>query len=140
MVDDILQKVDRATMAVSLEGREPLLDHHIIEWAAQLPSSFKLNNGVSKCILRDITHKYIPYEIMHRPKMGFNIPYADWFKTDLKQELIFTLSDNKIGTNGLLNGAQVKTMLDKFFKNEKVDFQRIWQVYNFQLWMMKWMG
>ncbi|MEO8148387.1 MAG: asparagine synthase (glutamine-hydrolyzing) [Bacteroidia bacterium] len=139
MADDILQKVDRASMAVSLEGREPLIDHRIIEWAAQLPSDFKLKNGTSKLILRDITHKYLPREIMERPKMGFNIPYESWFKNDLKKELIETLDEKNIQSGGFLNPKEVSVMLDSFFANAKVDFQRIWQIYNFQLWFNRWM-
>lgn len=139
MVDDILQKVDRATMAVSLEGREPLLDHRIIEWAAQLPTDFKLYNGTSKRILRDITHKYLPKEIMERPKMGFNIPYESWFKNDLRKDLIDTLQESSLNQYGLINSQKVIQMLDAFFNNGSFDFQRIWQIYNFQLWAKKWL-
>ena len=84
MVDDILQKVDRATMSVSLEGREPFLDQHIIEWAAQLPSDYKYHKGEKKYILRQIVHKYIPKEMMDRPKMGFAIPVENWLANELK--------------------------------------------------------
>src|SRR5690606_6969573 len=84
LLDDILQKVDRATMSVSLEGREPFLDHRIIEWAAQLPMEYKYNNGNKKFILKEIVHKYIPKEIMDRPKMGFGIPVEKWLQKELK--------------------------------------------------------
>lgn len=78
LLDDILPKVDRATMSVSLEGREPLLDHRLIEFAAQLPENYKINNGVKKYILREITHNYVPKEMMERKKMGFAVPVKKW--------------------------------------------------------------
>lgn len=137
--DDILQKVDRATMAVSLEGREPLLDHHIIEWAAQLPSEFKLTNGVSKFLLRKITHKYIPKEIMEREKMGFNIPYEKWFKAELKELLIQTLDSNSLNKYQILNTAIIEKITKTYFLDTKIDFQRLWSILVFQLWFNKWM-
>ena len=87
LVDDILQKVDRATMTASLEGREPYLDHRIIEWAARLPDQYKYNNGVKKYILREIVYDYIPKTMMDRPKMGFAIPIGKWLKTELRNWL-----------------------------------------------------
>lgn len=137
--DDILQKVDRATMAVSLEGREPLLDHHIIEWAAQLPASFKLNKNVSKYLLRKLTHKYIPKEIMDREKMGFNIPYEKWFKSELKELLIQTLTDKKLKDQQILNAEEIDKIIKSYFVNNNIDFQRLWAILVFQLWFNKWM-
>ena len=87
MLDDILQKVDRATMTNSLEGREPMLDHRILEFAAQLPDKYKYQNGVKKRILREITHDYIPEKLLDRPKMGFAIPIAKWLKNELRDYL-----------------------------------------------------
>jgi asparagine synthase (glutamine-hydrolysing) len=137
--DDILQKVDRASMAVSLEAREPLLDHHIIEWTAQLPGDFKLNNGKSKLLLREITHKYLPKTLMEREKMGFNIPYEHWFKTDLKHLLLDTLDTHNINQHEILNHNAVKNILQKFISGNPTDFQRIWSIFVFQLWLKKWM-
>mgnify|MGYP003340789712 CR=1 FL=1 len=77
MLDDILQKVDRATMTASLEGREPFLDQDIIEFAARIPSAYKMHNGTKKYILREIVHRYVPKEMMERPKMGFGIPIGN---------------------------------------------------------------
>ena len=81
--NDILTKVDCATMSVSIEGREPFLDHRIIEFVAQLPSKYKYGH-TQKMILKDIVHKYIPKELMDRPKSGFTSPINSWLKTDLK--------------------------------------------------------
>ena len=82
MQNAILVKVDRATMSVSLEGREPFLDHRIIEFAAQLPSNFKFGH-TQKMILKDIVHNYVPKQLMDRPKTGFSIPVHAWLKEDL---------------------------------------------------------
>ena len=76
--DDILVKVDRATMSTSLEGREPLLDHRIFEFAARLPLSYKVGDGTSKRILKDIVHEYVPKSLLDRPKRGFSIPLNKW--------------------------------------------------------------
>ena len=84
LVDDIMQKVDRAAMSVGLEGREPFLDHRIIEFAARLPDEYKYKDGVKKRILRDIVHQYVPKEMLDRPKMGFAIPIAEWMTTELR--------------------------------------------------------
>ena len=139
MVDDILQKVDRATMAVSLEGREPLLDHRLIEWAAQLPSDFKLHNGISKKILRDITHKFIPKEIMERPKMGFRIPIELWLKNEQKEMLLHYLSKKKIEEFDIFNYKAVDKLLQTYLKKGIEDFHHIWKILMLQMWMEKWM-
>jgi asparagine synthase (glutamine-hydrolysing) len=96
LLDDILQKVDRAAMSVSLEGREPFLDHTVIEWAAQLPDNYKYNNGNKKYILKEIVHQYIPKELMDRPKMGFAIPIENWLTIDLKDKVFYYLDSKKI--------------------------------------------
>ncbi|KXK47221.1 MAG: asparagine synthase [Bacteroidetes bacterium OLB10] len=137
--DDIMQKVDRATMAVSLEGREPLLDHKLTEWAAQLPASFKLKGKTGKYILRHITHKHIPASIMERDKMGFNIPYERWFQNELKDYMLDELSIPKIKSQAVLNDKKISEMITYFYKGKNTDFQRLWAVLNFQLWFDRWM-
>lgn len=84
LLDDILTKVDRATMSISLEGREPLLDHRIIEFVAKLSTEYKIKNGNKKYILKSIVHDMIPREVMERLKMGFSIPLNEWFGDELK--------------------------------------------------------
>lgn len=138
MVDDILQKVDRATMSVSLEGREPFLDQDIVEWAAQLPSHYKYHNGIKKYILRDIVHQYIPKEMMDRPKMGFGIPIADWLAKDLKPTVEFYLGKELLNKHGLFNYSKVQEIKNGFY-NGREDFHlHIWYLLMFQMWYEKW--
>ena len=84
MNDDVLTKVDRATMSVSLEGREPLLDHRLIEYLARVPENIKYKNKQGKYLLRQILYKYLPQEMVVKPKSGFQIPLEEWLKGDLR--------------------------------------------------------
>jgi asparagine synthase (glutamine-hydrolysing) len=140
MVDDILQKVDRATMSVSLEGREPFLDQNIIEWAAQIPSDHKYYKGQKKYILKQIVHKYIPAEIMERPKMGFAIPLAAWLSNELKDLVEENLSDASLAEHGLFNVAEVRTIVADFFNGRKEKHLKVWNLLMFQMWYKKWMA
>jgi asparagine synthase (glutamine-hydrolysing) len=140
MVDDILQKVDRATMSVSLEGREPFLDQDIIEWAAQLPSEFKYYKGQKKYILKEIVHRYIPKEIMERPKMGFGIPVEEWLGHELKGFVGEYLSEENLRLHGLFNQAEVAKLLSDFFGGRKEKHLKIWYLLMFQMWYKYWFG
>ena len=139
MVDDILQKVDRATMSVSLEGREPFLDQSIIEWAAQLPSDYKYHNGQKKYILKQIVHKYIPREIMERPKMGFGIPIEGWLNNELKHLVQEYLSEENLKVHGLFNLESVRKTVTDFFNGRKEKHLKVWYLLMFQMWYKRWM-
>tara|TARA_Y100001933_G_C18954419_1_gene545312 strand:+ start:19 stop:1152 length:1134 start_codon:yes stop_codon:yes gene_type:complete len=139
LVDDILQKVDRATMTVSLEGREPLLDHRIIEFAAQLPDSYKYHNGIKKHMLREITHQYIPKSMMDRPKMGFAIPIAEWMKTDLKELVNDYINEKSIKEQQIFNWNSVENLKNAFFNGKKEYDYKLWYLLMFQMWYEKWM-
>ena len=141
MADDILVKVDRATMAASLEGREPLLDHRIIEYVAQLPMAYLYDEKTSskKHILRDICHDYIPKEIMDRKKVGFTPPIILWLREELKDFTISTLSTEELSRHNYINIKQLHKALDKFFKGEDAYYDMIWNAIVFQLWYKKWM-
>lgn len=140
MVDDILQKVDRATMSVSLEGREPFLDQHVIEWAAQLPTAYKYNNGQKKFILKQIVHKYIPQQMMERPKMGFAIPVETWLTHELKGLVLEYLSESKLKAHGLFDITEVKKLTNEFFNGRTEKHLKIWYLLMFQMWYEKWIG
>ncbi len=138
LVDDILQKVDRAAMSVSLEGREPFLDQHILEWAAQLPSDYKYHNGTKKYILRQIVHKYIPKEMMDRPKMGFGIPVNEWLQAELKPLVMEHLSGAALD-HGLFRKEAVAELLKDFYAGRTEKYLKLWYLLMFQMWYKKWM-
>jgi asparagine synthase (glutamine-hydrolysing) len=141
MVDDILTKVDRATMSTSLEGREPLLDHRLVEFAAQLPSSFKFQDGIKKLLLKDITHDYLPEKLMDRPKKGFAAPIKTWLKEEKGRELLkYYLDPRKIEEQGILNKTKVSHLLNTFLDGKPVDFNQVWLLLMFQMWYEKWMA
>ena len=137
MVDDVLTKVDRASMAVSLEAREPLLDHKIIEFSAQIPSSLKYKNGVGKYLLRKILYKYVPEKLIDRPKSGFQIPLDEWLKTDLKYLLDKYLNTNILDTS-LFNVSEVLNVKKNFLLGKSNDFNTIWFLIVFHMWKEKW--
>ena len=138
MLDDILQKVDRSTMTHSLEGREPFLDHRIIEYAAQLPDEFKYHNGVKKRILRDITYKYIPQSLLDRPKMGFAIPLASWLTNDIKELVEDYISEAKIKEQGIFNLKTIESIKNAFYSGKKEYDTKLWYILMFQMWFEKW--
>jgi asparagine synthase (glutamine-hydrolysing) len=139
MVDDILQKVDRATMSTSLEGREPFLDQRIIEFVAKLPSTFKYKDGIGKYILKDIVHDYVPKEIMERPKMGFGVPLESWLRHELKDSLLDSLNADTLTRQGIFNVEKIIAIRDRYLRNEPIEFQRLSYLFLFQLWYKKWM-
>ena len=108
MVDDILVKVDRASMSTGLEAREPFLDHHIVEFMAQVPSEYKMKDGVQKSILKDIVHDYVPKELMERPKTGFAIPMAKWLLGDLSYLIDDYLNDSIIIKQGIFDSFYIR--------------------------------
>ena len=139
MQNDILTKVDRATMSVSLEGREPFLDHRVIEFAAQLPYTFKLGY-TSKMILKDVVYKYIPKEMMDRPKSGFEIPVSQWLKGDLSYLIENYMNKTSLEKTGVFNTDYVIELKNDFFNDKLKDPFIIWKILQFQMWHEKWMN
>lgn len=137
LLDDILQKVDRASMSASLEGREPFLDHRIIEWAAQLPDEFKYYKGRKKHILKEITHQYLPNKLMDRPKQGFAIPIDNWLTNDLKEKVLYYLNDPKIEQQGIFQVDFIQKLKHDFYSGKKEYAQKLWYVLMFQMWYEK---
>jgi asparagine synthase (glutamine-hydrolysing) len=138
LVDNNLVKVDRATMSVSLEGREPMLDHRVIEYLAQLPSSFKIRNGVNKWLLKQVVHRYIPKELMERPKRPFIAPLMVWFREELQEQLKYYLSERSLSKTGVFDHAPIVILRDEYLAGKKVNYQKLWQVLIFQLWYNQW--
>jgi asparagine synthase (glutamine-hydrolysing) len=140
MLDDILQKVDRATMSTSLEGREPFLDHNIIEWAAQLPTHFKYHKGIKKHIIKEIVHDYIPQATMQRPKMGFAIPIAQWLGAELQPLVQQYINEQAITSQQIFNWQAVDSIL-KHFNNGRHEYAtKVWYLLMFQMWYKQWMS
>ena len=139
LADDILCKVDRASMSVGLEGRDPYLDHRIIEYASRLPTAFKRDNGHDKIILKHITHKYLPVTMMNRPKMGFEVPLGNWFRGKLKDLVIDTLSPETLDPE-IFNVKGIVKFRDDFLRGKNENPQKLWLILAFQLWYDQWMS
>ncbi len=138
LADDILVKVDRASMAVGLEGRDPLLDHKIIEYVASLPVGLKYKQGTSKYILRKILYKYIPKELLERPKQGFSIPLEDWLRGDLRFLIDRYLDKERIKKQGIFNWQVIEEEKKKFLE-KGIDYaDHLWLLITFEMWHEKW--
>lgn len=140
MIDDILVKVDRATMSVSLEGREPLLDHRIIEFVSQLPSEMKIKNGEKKYLLKKIAHQYIPKELLDRPKAGFSVPIFEWFRSDLKHYLENYINRKQLSEHGYVNINNALDIKNELLRGNERKENQTWLLLMFQMWWEKWMN
>lgn len=141
LVDNNLVKVDRATMSVSLEGREPMLDHRIIEFLARVPGSFKISNdGVTKKMLKTIVHRYLPEEIMNRPKRPFIAPLTVWFREELKEQLRYYLSEQSLERTGFFRPEPIIRLREQYLSGRNVNYQKLWQLLSFQLWYDRWVS
>lgn len=138
LVDDILTKVDKATMSVGLEGREPLLDYRLIEYMAGLDTNFKIHGSDKKYLLKQITHKYLPKKIMDRPKMGFSTPIVEWFSDELVHYINYYLDAKKIERQGLFDVEKVLKIKNQYLAGKKYLIGKIWNILVFQMWYEKW--
>lgn len=133
--DDVLTKVDRASMAVSLETRAPLLDYRIVELALRLPLAFKLQNGNKKRILKDLLYREVPETLIGKKKMGFRIPFARWMREDYGDLIRRYFSDEFLGKQDLFDRKQVKRIQKAYEKTQTADYAReVWTFLLFQLW------
>ena len=132
---DILTKVDRASMAVSLETRLPFLDHRLIEFAWSLPNEYKYNNGQSKWILKEVLNKYIPKKLYDRPKQGFGMPINEWLKGSLKEWGEDLLNEQKIKEQGYFDAKQVREKWSQHQSGKSNWQHQLWNVLMFQSWM-----
>ena len=137
MCDDVLTKVDRATMSVGLEGREPLLDHRLIEYLARVPVSIKYKNNQPKYLLRQILYKYILKDIIDKPKSGFQIPLAKWLRCDLRW-LVEENLDSRALNDEIFDIKQIQNLKDRFYAGEELQ-SLIWFIVVYQMWKRRWL-
>jgi asparagine synthase (glutamine-hydrolysing) len=136
--DDILVKVDRASMAVALEVREPLLDHRLVEFAWRLPLEFKIQGPSGKRVLRDILYRYVPRVLIDRPKSGFGVPIDRWLRGALRDWAESLLSAKRIDADGIFDGAVIRRMWFEHLSGRRNHHHRLWTILMFNAWTDKW--
>jgi asparagine synthase (glutamine-hydrolysing) len=135
MVADILTKVDRMSMATSLEVRVPILDHVFVEWATGLPSDWKLRDGKQKYILRKLAERVgVPREVLYRPKQGFAMPLVHWTKNELRELIMTVLLEPRTLQRGYFEPRAVRRLLEEHFRGKRDHSGRIWRLLMFELW------
>jgi len=139
LAEDILTKVDRASMLCSLETRAPLLDHEVVELAAHMPPGMKLHSGETKYILKKAMEGILPHEILYRRKMGFGVPLIHWFKKDLTEYAHDLLLSREARERGLFNTTEVETLLSSHQKSGRDLSARIWALLFFEQWCRNWL-
>jgi asparagine synthase (glutamine-hydrolysing) len=136
--DDLLVKTDRASMAVSLEVREPLLDHRLVEYAVALPNQYKYDGQTTKYILRKILYKHVPRDLIDRPKHGFNVPLTEWMRMALKPLVLQSLDPIRIRRQGIFSPSYIKKTVDDFMAGNRISAKKMWNLLQFELWYQRW--
>lgn len=139
LMDNNMVKVDRASMSVGLEGREPFLDQSVIEFAARLPSHYKIRSGETKSMLKHVTHRYIDAAIMDRPKKPFIAPLQKWFREDMRALMLDYINQETLDRQGIFNTKNVLNLRDRYLKDQGIGHQKIWNILLFQLWYKRYM-
>jgi asparagine synthase (glutamine-hydrolysing) len=135
--DDILCKVDRAAMSVSLETRVPFLDHRIAEFAWRLPLNMKIRGGESKWLLRQVLYKYVPRQLIERPKAGFGIHVGQWLRGPLREWAETLLDAVRIEREGFFQPAPIRKAWTEHLSGQRNWTPRLWAVLMFQTWLEK---
>ena len=135
--DDILTKVDRASMAVGLEVRVPLLDHRIVEFSKKIPLSLKVKHQNGKYLLKKLLYKYIPEN--KRQKVGFSVPINEWLRGPLREWGTYLLNEKKISEDSILNPVPIKKFWNEHINGNANWSSILWNVLIFQAWKEKWM-
>ncbi len=132
--DDLLTKVDVASMKYSLEARVPILDHTVVEFALNLDPKLKVKNGVQKYLLKEVLYDFVPKKIFDRPKWGFSIPLGKWLKSDLAYLIDEYLNENVVSGTGVVKWIEVKALLTKFSNGQNHLYNRIWLLILLHQW------
>jgi len=140
MPGDILTKVDRATMAVSIEGREPLIDHRLVEFAVSLPFDMRRGSLGTKHLLKKVLYRYVPRSMVERPKRGFAVPVKQWLAGDLRSFVDQHLAPDHISKQGLFDTAMVAQYVKRLHAGDVSVRQRVWLLVAFQMWHQRWMS